>query len=363
MGWGSVKRSVSRSVKKVSLPTINKAIKQTQQNLHRGWDTTRGIAADVEKYGEKFAEDTGKLHRDLIENTLKPENLQQMFNNPLAYGKKGLEPIYGTKDDPGSGFFDKYGGWLNAVPVVGQVAYGIGQAGNIAYDYNNTGNEDLARDQVRAGVANIAAGSAGQGVANYFGPGYTGAVAGGATGGAVAGLGSDRAEEKDVLRNAAVGGLAGGVAHGLSGQSNVPVEVKDANGNVVYRGTETVYDPNTLGFGPVAGQAGATAVNLTNTMDLQNTARRKYESDLNRWRMGLSAYLSNYNQGNINKNTMSAPSLEEKYSGTYAGASLGLGSDSSTEAGKKQRQYGANQYSTSNSQITGTQDLSSIYRG
>jgi hypothetical protein len=347
MGWGKPFRAAGRGVTG-GLPALTKGIGQVQQNVHRAWDTTRGIAADVEKYGEQAAEDVGKWHRDTVENAFKPENLKQLFNDPLRYGRKQMEPTFGSADNPTGGLWDKYGGWTAAIPGAGWVVYGVGQAANAAYDYNRTGNEDLFRDQARQTAATLAAKGVMQGAGDYVDPelagGYARPAAMGAAGGAVASQGRDEAGGKDAVTGAAIGGLAAITGEALSGKST-GVPERDASGNVirdvrldpntgqwvdtgdVVRGT--YYNPNSLGFsydstayGDPARTLGNQAVTQTYNAGVQQRRRKDYQSMLEKYRQDLSAYLQNWQQGQTNQKTLSAPAWLEGLGQTQQGSEI-----------------------------------------
>jgi hypothetical protein len=347
MGWGKPFKRAASGIKG-GLPALGRGIQQTRQNLHRAWDTTRGIAADVEKYGEQA-----------VENAFKPENLKQLFNDPLSYGRKQMEPTFGSADNPGGGLWDKYGGWTAAIPGIGTVVYGVGQAANAAYDYNRTGDEDLFRDQARQTAATLAAKGVAQGVGDYVDPelaaGYARPAAMGASAGAVASQGRDEAGGKDAVTGAAIGGLAAVAGEALSGRSTgVPERNPDGSfvrdvrlnpetgqwedtGNIV-RGT--YYNPNSLGlsydstaYGDPARTFGSQAVTHTANAREQERRSRDLQEVFAKRQQELSSWVQNWEQGKTNRKTPSSLQIYETYGMSPSGS--GMFGGSSAEADKK----------------------------
>ncbi len=309
----------------------------TRDDVESAWDTTRGVADDVWDYTKQAHEDAGKLVRDTGENTLRPDNLQKLFTDPLEWYRGAHEPLFGG-DQGQPGFWDKYGMWLNAIPG-GQALYLAGQAYNTGHDYERTGNEE----QLRGNLAGLGAGYvAGQ----YIGPYTYGATEGvlgnvgagalaGASSGAFTGAATGGINDEDAItRGAIIGGVAGGASSGFG--DSYPALDDQGRPAIGYND-------------PVAGQSAGFIGGTAPSMYFAAEDRRELEQKMREYaEQAYNNYTQYRNTGESNQYQF--PELQQELVGTPTGETLGGLFEEKTD--QKRTTVGGNQLASNNSQIS-----------
>ena len=316
------------------------------------YKNTVGDATDTVS---NIVKDTGEVAKNIGKDTLSTANQMQkglfdvgrLVDDPLAWWRESqMDPVFGREGQPG--WWDRNGALTMLIPGVGPMVYGVGSGINAGYDYHNTGDEDALRRQARQAAAaygaNAVAGSLlpaadpnATDLEKYLRAGGRGAV----TGGGSTALGNPNATGKDILTSVGVG-AAGGTLGELFNGTQV---VRDPlTGETTYS-----YNDSSLNLGEQAGNFGRAIPSTANNIYQGIQRSKDYEEALNKWLEQYRANEASWRQGMENRNNVPAPTLEERFTGTPAGAVL-MDTEQQKQQSRMGRPFGS-QFAQSSSQL------------